>query len=773
MVEKAFPYKLTQLLLRFRFGVICLVGIITLIALSPFIKNPTILIDQTSEGGKRTEDQAGLDLLEMADKFGQGELLLLVIQANDILTHDNLELIQRLTEGVSTFEGVRKVESITTVEDAVFDEYGRVSMAKLFETIPRDPAVLQEKFQVIRANPLWADILISADRTMTVITITLPPLTRGSSLAISVISEIEKLVETLAHAGITTHITGISPVLTDSATAVERDFKTFFWLTWLIMTILLYFAFRTIRGVMLPLGITMLAVGWTLGFMALSGEKISSVGAMLPSMIAIVCFSDAVHVLTHYYEHARASANRREVILSTMGNMLTACLLTSMTTAAAFATLTVSKLSNIRQLGIWSAVGIMLGYVLISLLMPVVLSFLKLPGTKVQEKYQNSLFSRFIQAALVLNQRYGSKVMVLMVMLFFLALAGLSQIRVETSMTSFLPKKAPSIEGLSVLQEKLLGFSAVELELQCPQKNEEDDPACFEEKWGLVEIVKIDKFLEQREDVGTVLAITDLFDWMYTKFEGTSDFFLDFEYVEGFVAESLFFLGQNPDSSGLSSLLSKDRMTARVSARLTIDGTGEQIQLIDDLQHFLDTEINKDIEVIITGDSTRMNDQIRSVIDSLTDSFFITLVIIFVLMIWLLRSLKAAAVSMVPNMLPVILTMGLMGYLGLSLNFATAMISAIAIGIAVDNTIHILVRYRREISGEQSIESALEQTIWSSGRALLFTSAVMASGCGLFILSNFTPIRHFGALMVLAISLAIVMDLLVLPFLIRFFRLRF
>ncbi len=766
MAEKSWQRTLVGALLRYRLAVLAVIALISLFVLSPFVINPKVLFEQ-KQGKVSAQDDSGRDLISMAKKFGQGEPLLLIIEADDIFTADNLALVQKLTSSIKQIDGVMKVESLTTVKDLSVDEYGEMGLKPLFAAPDLSKPQLDQIKKEVLANPMWAGTLLSFDGKVTVINITLPPLTRGmgkGAVAVSAINS--KMSELNISKDVKVYLTGLTPLLTDSSHAIETDFKRFFWLTWAVMVVLLFFAFRTVRGVLLPLGITMLAVGWTLGIMALLGETLSSVGAMLPSMIAIVCFSDAVHVLAHYYEHAKSSRDRTEIIVSTMENMLTACFLTSLTTAAAFLTLAVSDLSNIRQLGLWSSFGILIGYILIAVMMPLVLSFLSVPPGDVLQKYRNSLFTKVITFALFINRRHSAKVVAICALLLVFAGVGINRIKVETSMVAFLPEEAPSIQGLTIVQKKLLGFGTVEMEVKGPKN-------CFEQPWALLEIQKIEHFLEARQDVGTVTSIVDLFQWIFSKLEHSDENVLTREHAEGLISEILFMLGGTSQSDQLSALLADDNSVARVSARLKIAGTGEQIQLLDDLNNYIETNVDKRLQVVVTGDSARMSQQIISILESLTNSFFITLAVIFFLMLWLLRSLKGAIISMVPNILPVVLTMGVMGGLGLSLNFATAMISSIAIGISVDNTIHVLIRYSREIRDESVIEKALENTIWSTGRALMFTSVVMGAGCGLFVLSDFAPIKSFGGLMVLTIFTALMMDMFILPWMIRFFRLKF
>ncbi len=765
MKDQSWQRSFVAILLQYRLPILFLIIVLSLFFFSPFVKNPQVLF-QRSDNKISIEDDSGRELIAMAERFGQGEPLLLVIEAENVLSNEILALVKRLTSTIEGIEGVKKVESLATVKDVSINSFGEIELQRLVGGLPCTPSQLEQIKEAVFANPMWAETLLSVDGTATVINITLPPLTRGSLTGVTVVNAVNELLEMESiPPQVSTYITGLTPLLEDSAKAVEADFKRFFWLTWLVMVALLFFAFKTVRGVLLPLSITMLTVGWTLGIMALAGETMSSVGAMLPSMIAIVCFSDAVHVLTHYYEYVNGKSSRTEIIIQTMKNMLTACFLTSLTTAAAFFTLTVSELSNIRQLGLWSAFGIMLGYVLISVLLPLLLSFLPVPTADVVGKYQKSLFTRFITFSVLINRKHGGKIAVLCVLLFILALQGIGRIKEETGMTAFLPEKAPAIQGLTILQEKLLGFGTVEMEIR-------GSAGVFEEPWALREIEKIEHFLEARDDVGTVTSVVDFFQWMYSKFEQSEENFLNSDHASGLISEFLFMIESVGQYDQFSALLADANSIARLSARLKIAGTGEQVQLLDDLETFIRENVDKRLQVVVSGDAARMSEQINSILRSLTNSFFITLIIILFLMLWLLRSFKGAAIAMVPNIFPVVLTMGVMGVLGLSLNFATAMISSIAIGISVDNTIHLLVRYRRELKGGGFSNTALENTLKSTGRALIFTSVVMSSGCALFTLSDFSPIKSLGGLMVFTLLVALVMDMYVLPWMIRSVRLR-
>lgn len=728
------------------------------------MRDPSVLY-QTYDSD-RPEDAEGEQYKQFTQTFGEGELLQAVISTDDVFRPDVLRYVQSRTAAIAAVPTVRRVDSLTTAHDMVVDDSGNVGAEPLFAEVPADPAELQRRRQVALRNPLLGSTILSADSTVTVIGIIMPPLMRGSRDAKTVVGDIRALLEEGRPDDVDVYLTGLSPMFVDSTQCAQADFRRFFLLTWLLMGTLLFLAFRTVRGLLLPLGVTGLAVFWTLGLMAMAGETISAVGAMLPTLIAVVCFSDAVHVLAHYYREAQSGANRHEVIVSTMEHMITACFLTSATTAAAFGSLVAAKLSSIQRFGLWAAGGIMLGYVLIVAMTPTILSWLPLPGKDVQRRYKHSLIGYLLGRIVHLIHARGWLAPAISAVLAVLALLAMARLRVETSLTAFLPDSAPAMRGLAIAQEKLTGFGAVEVVLDGPE-------GCFKQPWALRELRELEAFFENREEVGVALTVRDLLQWTHESIEETDEDLLSDRRARGLIAEYLFLSSQLADEGPLNSLITEDRSSARIAARLQMSGSGEKLSVISDLDAFATKHLDERLSYHTTGEADRISKQIRSVMRSLTDSFGMTLLVILLFMLWLLRSARAAAIAMIPNILPVVLTVGAMGVLGITANVATVMITSIAIGIAVDDTVHFLVSYKRELRENPDPAAAIENTVLHTGRAITFTSAAMAAGCGIFMLSDFAPNRDFGFLMVFAMLTALLADLLVLPFLVRISKLDF
>jgi predicted RND superfamily exporter protein len=223
----------------------------------------------------------------------------------------------------------------------------------------------------------------------------------------------------------------------------------------------------------------------------------------------------------------------------------------------------------------------------------------------------------------------------------------------------------------------------------------------------------------------------------------------------------------------LESLLTADHATARIGARLRVAGAGEQLALADDMRAFARQNLDKRLTWRITGETERIAGQMRQVVRSLSDSFASTVFVIFLFMLVSLRSARAAILGLIPNVVPVIWTLGVMGIFGITLNFATVMITSIAVGVSVDDTVHFLIRCRRELESDPDLDRAITSTILHSGRAIVFTSVAMASGYSVFMLSDFSPSRTFGFLMALTMITALLTEVIVTPYLVKAWNIRF
>ena len=436
------------------------------------------------------------------------------------------------------------------------------------------------------------------------------------------------------------------------------------------------------------------------------------------------------------------------------------------TTAVGFGSLSLSDIRSLRQLGIFSGAGILLAFLLCMVLVPVLLSFLPLPAKKAhRHRSVRSLRGGLWRVASAVN-RDTWKIPLLLVLLLGVSVAGIVRIRDEMQLSRYLPESAPSIRGMRVAEENLAGFYVLELEL-------DGAPGVFGEPWALREIDRLQRHVAGMAGVDQVDSINDLFRAAHrVRHPGSASASSgSLPETAGRIAEYRLLFSLSGQGNLQDSLLTADGGAARLSARLHTLTTADHLKLIADIESFARNNLDPRLKLRTTGAVKLFAVRIHALVRSLFQSFGLTFLLIAVLMSIQLRSAKAGLCSMIPNVLPIALGFGLMGFLGIPLSASTVMIASVGIGIAVDDTIHVLLRYRRELFAGCSPAGAVRRTLPGVGRAMVYSSLGLAAGFSILMSSRFRPNREFGMLIAFILVVALVADLVATPYLVRAFRL--
>lgn len=697
-------------------------------------------------------------------RFGDAELLIVAVEADDVFTHEVLTYVKKLTDQIAAVPDVEEVVSLTNVHDVRATEE-ELSIKPLFETIPTSTAELAEKKKRALAGPYLAKNIISTDCRATSINAKLRYLAEDETYRIRVVKEVRRILAENTHPDINVYLTGVSPLLTDSLDCILLDLKHYMWAMPLLVILLLVFVFRTLRGAVIPQTVIAATIIWTMGLFFTAGKSVSMVTTMLPVLITVICLSDVIHTITHYYEEAARSRNRREVLLSTMDHMITACFMTSITTSIGFGSLVISDLKSVRDFGLFSAGGIMLAYILGMTITPIILSYLPLPGDATWKGYHRGYLAHLIEKieTFVARDRFWIPLTCAGLMVF--AVYGVSRLNIETQISKFIPQSAPSIRGLYFIQDSMAGFTTLEMAL-------EGEPETFKEPWALREVEEIQDFLKTLPGVDVTFSLADIIKEANQALTDGDPIHFVLPDNRRLISQLLLLLSSTGRADMLDSFLSFDYSGTRISARIQSMSTAKHLKLLSDLTQFAENNLDRRLVFQTTGVVKLYATTVTKLVNSQLRSLGFSFLVITFLMMLHIRSVKIGLLSMIPNVIPVLMTLGLMGLIGISLNVATVMISCIALGIAVDDTIHFLSRYRREIAVDGDIPAAIHRTMHSTGRAIIYTSLVIACGYSVIILSNFGPNRYFGILTAFTMLSALVADLLVLPYLIRLFKLR-
>lgn len=716
--------------------------------------------------GLATDDSLGLSaddpevrrLREFSRVFGDRETLVVALEG-PVFSRAGLTYIRELTEHLERVEGVVEVFSLGNAAELESGPQGLLSRPLLRE-IPESEALRTALRERVMANPQWRRSIVSDDGGAAAINVQLDSLAADLETRFRMVDEVRRLARG-APPGMEVHVTGVAPMLADFRELTLRDLRRYLWLTPLLICGLLFAVFRSWMGVVLPGAVIGLGVLWTLGVFGLCGGKMSMTTAMMPTVIAVICLSDVIHILSRYHEEAQRGGSVREVVRRTMAPMTRACFLTSLTTAVGFGSLGLARLGALREFGVFAAAGILISYALAVTVTPLWLSVVGLPPRGVRRRYAESPLSSGL-AKWATNLRRGRRRAAWGAALLVCAsAAGMTRLRVETQMSRYLPASAPSVRAMRFVQSRFAGFGSLDMVVSGP-------PGVFREPWALRELARVGRFAESLPEVDRAFSLADIVRLVAAARAdgGGAD---GLPETRGELAETLLLIGLSERAEALNRVVSSDYAMARVWGRLQSVGTARQLELFDRLQRYADAHLDPRLDFQTTGMARLYALRSAALVDGQIRSFLVTLALIALLMSATLRSVRAGVLSMIPNLIPVAATLGLMGFTGVTLNVSTVMIAGIAVGIAVDDTIHFLFRYSEERGRGRDRDDAVALSVKHAGRAMVATSAVIAGGFSLFSLSSFVPNRDFGRLTAFTMLVALAADLAVLPLLVKWF----
>jgi uncharacterized protein len=538
---------------------------------------------------------------------------------------------------------------------------------------------------------------------------------------------------------------------------MQYEFVFLAAITAVMLLIFLFFTFRNFWGVLLPFLVVTIGMAFTLTSILCISGSLNLISVILPTVLFVVGVSDSVHVLNSFYTELNAGKTKIEAIFLTIKEIGRATFLTAITSAIGFFTLITVNVKPIADFGVFSAVGIMIIYfVSFSFLiaMLVVVKPFYLPPQK--EIIKHGPFKTLFYFVLKRKIIIAGVFIALLVPLVY----GVFQINVNNYFTEDFRKSDPHKQDFDFFDENFGGVRPYEISIKVKHKN-----ATIFDQNVVNELDKMEKFLTDSIHVGGLFSSNTLVR------------FANQMHCKG--QDESFCVSQNDSIHAVNvnllnrfkyefenRLISKDLKYGRVTGRIKDIGAIEVRKLHAKLEHFYKTSIDTNVmEYKVTGLSEIIDGNIRYLTANMMDGLIYELLAIGILMGLLFRSFKIMLLSLIPNVFPIVFIGGIMGLCGINLNVASSIIFSIAFGITVDDTIHLLARYKLELAKGLDNRTALLNAYMYSGKAVAMTSVILFSGFSILMLSTFTGIFNTGMLVGITLIVAIFSDLFLLPIL--------
>lgn len=543
---------------------------------------------------------------------------------------------------------------------------------------------------------------------------------------------------------------------------MAREMILFIGLSMVLIVVFLVIAFRSAWGVWVPLSVVLLSIAWTMGITKLMGNGIDLMMAILPTILFVVGMSDVVHILNRYFEELRSGMQKLPALKVAFREVGMATFLTSATTSIGFLTLLTSTIEPIRNFGVYTAIGVFVAYVLAYTMLPAVLFLSKPPDVAKQPAFKD-FWTRQMRKWLRFTLRFKPAILIGSLGIVALGLWGMSKVYVDNYMVEDLREDHFLKQEFKFMQDKFAGVRPFELALRFDTAKTDPLDAAF-----LKEVERVDTYLEQTYGVGNLLSVARLLQYAHqAKNNGNLEYFYVPE-TQRSVNQLLRFMEREQEGvAPLSYLIDFEKGYARVRGQVPDAGRKIYEAKNEALHTFLAQEMpDAPFTAKVTGTAHLIDVNNDTLSVNMIKGLGIAFVVIALIVGIMFRSLTMVLISLVPNVLPLLMVAALMGFCGIYLKVSTSIIFTIAFGIAVDDTIHFLSKFRLQLAKGRRWEYALKRTYLSTGKAIVVTTLMLCAGFITLIFSDFLGTFYIGLLISLTLFFAVVSDLFLLPVLI-------
>lgn len=679
----------------------------------------------------------------------------------------------KITQSTSKIKGVRNVFSIANCFNLEKDTVARkFKIVPVFKKEPATQKELDSIFKTAISLPFYDKFLYNTKNNTHIMVIWISSTVLNSKERINVLEDIKRPFEEFGTKnGIEMHYSGLPYIRTIISKKVENELKIFVVLSLLIAAFILAIFFRSFKAVIFPIIIVIIGVVWTLGTMVLLGYNITMLSGIIPPILIIIGMENCIYLLTKYHDEYLKSKNKIKALTQVVHKVGYATFLTNATTAVGFGSFIVTSNAILVEFGIVSAINIMLMFVFSIILIPAFYSFFKPPVERHTKHLDIKWLNKFIERLVDIVQFHRLKVLFITIILLVLAVVGIFRLQASGSVVDDIPHKDKLYSDLLFFEKNLSGIMPLEIAIDTKK-----DKGVFSMK-TLRKIDSLQTMLTENPATTKPLSVVEVAKFARQAFfNGKAEMYsLPDNNEKNFIMSYLPDIDKKSGNNDiLNSFVDTSFRVARVSVRLNNLASPEITALVKDIKaKALKIFPEENYKLTITGNSVVFAKGTDYLIMNLVGSVALAIVIITFLMWLLFRSMRMVILSMIPNIIPLLTTAALMGFLGIAIKPSTIIIYSIALGISVDSTIHLLSRFKMQLKKLNSdVKPALINALRETSHGMIYSGIVLVLGFAVFIMSRFGGTQALGYLIAFTLLVAIFCNLLILPSLILYFEKR-
>lgn len=710
-----------------------------------------------------TDDPVYVEYQDFLSRFGQeGNVMVVGFQTDSLFQLKNFNALHDLCDNLKGIEGVEQVVSLLQAYNMKKDE-----TSKSFEFNPvnttklKTQKELEDVRQELESLPFYKKLFYNEESRAYLMALTLDKKLLNSEARIALIQSIEDFINPFAERiNVDVHYSGLPYIRTKSTVKTKAEVEMFIFLAMGVTALIMLLFFRSFSAMFYSMLVVGVGVIWAVGTIAILGFKITILTALIPPLIIVIGIPNCIFLLNKYHNEFRQHGNKVKALSRVIQKVGNATFMTNATTAAGFATFVITQTQVLVEFGIVASINILLVFFISLIIIPSIYSFLPAPKERhlshLERTWMNSLTAWMENV--VVHHRFS--VYAVTGFMLLVAFYGVSRIQTTGNIVDDIPKDDPISIDLRFFEENFSGVMPFEIMVDTHKKNGVSKSST------LRRIEKLENELAKYPEISSVTSIVDLAKFSkQAYYNGNPDY-----YSLPSSQEKNFILKYAKNSVGengklFDSFIDSTKTVARVSARMKDIGTIQMRALKDSIQPKIDEIFNPEkYDVSITGTSVLFLEGTTYLVKNLFSSLLLAIGLIAILMAWMFSSSRMVVVSLLPNLIPLVLTGALMGYFGISIKPSTILVFSIAFGISIDDTIHFLAKYRQELKANNwNIRPAVLGALKETGVSMFYTSIVLFFGFSIFIASEFGGTVALGLLVSVTLLFAMMANLLLLP----------
>ncbi len=756
-----------------------------LLLLYPLSQVPKITMDTSTEGFMHPEDPMLVNYNAFKDQFGRDERIMIAVKSEHIFTLDFLKKLKKLHDELeNNLPYLDEVTSLVNVRNTR-GEKDQLIVDDLLEHFPKDAADVAKIKDIVMDSEFYKNLLISEDGSITTLVIETQAYTGGKEQNVDemfdafdesqtpaekeesktplsdaqnaeVVHKVQEIIKKYEAADFKIYYAGSPSVMDALKTMMKKDMQKFTRITILIVLVFLFVIFRRLSATFYPLIVIILALLTTVGSMAAFGVAFKLPTQIVPSLLLAVSVGATVHVLSIFFDAFNEMKDKKEALVFTMGHSGLAISMTGITTAIGIASFAGSEVAPISDMGIFASLGVIVSLFLTLTLLPALLMITRLkPRAKAQRGWLDSLMKKLAY----IPTHHPKSIAAVSLLLVFISLVLAGQLKLSHYPLEWFPKDDMNYVSTKLMDKEMKGTLTAEIVIDTKEENGWQDPQRLQKLDQLAH--KLEGYDNGKTFIGKIFSLATVVKESNRALHENRQAFYAIPDDKALVSQELL-LFENSGSDDLEDLVDSQFSKVRVTHKLPWKDSIDSLDMIDYIKAQY-AQAFPDATVTVTGMIPLLVHTFTQSIRSSVKSYIIAFVLIAIMMMLIMNDIRLGLIAMIPNLTPIIVGLSLMYIYHIPLDMFTMLIGSIAIGLAVDDTIHFLHNFRRYYHQSGDASLAVENTFFTTGKAMVITTIVLSLGFYSYMFGTMASVQNFGFLTGSVILLALLADLFLAP----------